>query len=288
MPHSKRIGFVDYRLENYHANTFLNAIREPIKDRGWTMAGCWGMEEAEGRQWAGKKDVPYFAAPAELDEQVDGYMILAPSNPEVHLELCQKFLPFGKPTYVDKTFAPDLATAQRIFDLADEHGAAVQTASVLRYTDVQKVVEQVGRDQVRHMAAWGGGRSFGEYAIHPVELVISCMGPQAMRLMRRGSGEQGQLLIDFSEGRDAVVNVYCGTKTSFAAAITTAAETRYVPIESSRMFIDAAARILDFLEAGRPMIDRRETLMIRRILDAAEDPAAVERFVELEDNRRKK
>jgi predicted dehydrogenase len=92
--------------------------------------------------------------PAQLNERVDCYMVLAPSNPEKHVELCQRVFQFGKPTYVDKTFAPDLATAKTIFELADKHGVAVQTTSALRYTNVPGARE--GR-KVQHMTAWGAG-----------------------------------------------------------------------------------------------------------------------------------
>ena len=278
---SRTIGFVDYRLDNFHANTFLGILRDDLADRGFEVAGCTGLDEKEGRAWAEKNEVPYFDDAAALDDAVGFYMVLAPSNPEVHLELCRKVLPFGKPTYVDKTFAPDVETAEAIFALADEHGAAIQTTSALRYTNVQEYVASIGKAAVRHMVAWGGGRSFGEYAIHPVELVVSCMGPGAARLMRRGTGEQSQLLIDFTEDRTAVVNVYIGADTPFAATVTTDEGTRYVPVEGEGMFRDNAAAILDFFESGKPVIDRAESLMIRRILDAAEDPAAMDAFIDL-------
>src|SRR3954466_2292984 len=116
---AKRIGFVDYKLENYHANVYLKALRGPLKDRGWAVAGAWAMDAADGTAWARKNGVAYFASPAALDAHVDAYMILAPSNPELHLELCRQVFPFGKTTYVDKTFAPDLATAKQIFQLAE-------------------------------------------------------------------------------------------------------------------------------------------------------------------------
>ncbi len=205
----------------------------------------------------------------------------APSNPEKHLPLCEQTLPMGKPTFVDKTFAPDLKTAKQIFTLADKHKAPIQTTSALRYTDVQAFAQEAGRNRLRHVVAWGGGRSFGEYAIHPVELVISCLGPRAERLMRRGTSKQSQLLIDFAGGKTAVVNVCVQSKTPFAAGVTTTEETRLIAVDSSRLFIDAAAGMLDFFEAGKALIDRRETLMIRRILDVAEQANARERFVKL-------
>ena len=281
MDKCKRIGFVDYLLDNFHANTYLAAFRNDLKSRGYTVAGCTSSRPREGRAWAKKNKVPYFDRLEELNEHVDYYMVLAPSNPEKHLKLCQGIFPFGKPTYVDKTFAPDLTIARKIFALADKYKVPVQTSSALRYTNIQAYVNETGRKNVRHMVAWGSGRSFAEYAIHPVELVISCMGPNAERLMRRGRGKHSQLLIDFSGGRTAVVNVYVNTATPFAAGIATASETKYFEVNAEVLFIDTASGILDFFDTGKPNIDRKESLMIRRILDAASDAKSLNKFVRL-------
>ncbi|MCL5998957.1 MAG: Gfo/Idh/MocA family oxidoreductase [Chloroflexi bacterium] len=281
MENGKRIGFVDYNLENFHANVYLAAMRNELKGRGYTVAGCTALNLVDGKAWAAKNGVPYFDSVGELDRTVDYYVVLAPSNPEVHLQLCQQVLPFGKTTYVDKTFAPDLAAAQRIFAIADQHQVAMQTSSALRYTNVQAYVKQVGLDAVLHMITWGGGRSFEEYAIHPVELAVSCLGTQAHRLMRRGTGHCSQLLIDCHGGRTAVVNVYTNADTPFAAAVTTAQGTQLITVDSSRLFIDMAAAILDLFDNGRPSIDRAESLLIRRILDVAQMPEALQGFVVL-------
>jgi len=277
----KRLGFVDYKLENFHANVYLKAYRNPLKDRGWTVAGAYALDEDNGRAWAEHNDVPYFKSPAALNENVDCFMVLAPSNPELHLKLCEAVFPFGKTTYVDKTFAPDLATAKKIFALADEHKAAIQTTSALRYTNVQQHVREPKTGSVKHMITWGGGSSFGEYAIHPVELLISCMGPDAKSLMRRTSGEFSQLLINFDGNGTGVANVYTRGDTPFAASVTTDKETKILHVETARIFLDTAAAVLDLFESGKPNIDRRETLMIRRILDMANDPGALNGFVTL-------
>ena len=278
---SKRIGFVDYKLDNFHANTYLAAFRNQLKGRGYEVAGCTAMAAEEGRAWAAQNGVPYYASVAEMNPHVDVYAVLAPSNPEVHLELCRQVLPFGKVTYVDKTFAPDLATAQRIFALADQHGTAMQTTSALRYTNVQAYVKQVGADAVKHMVTWGGGRSFEEYAIHPVELLLSCMSAQATGLLRRGTGQFSQLLINFTHGRTGVVNVYVDADTPFAAAVSTSKQTRLLTVDDSTLFIDMAAGMLDFFASGTPAIARAESLMIRRILDVAGQPEALDHFVPL-------
>jgi hypothetical protein len=278
---TKRIGFVDYKLDNFHANTYLAALRNQLKERGYTVEGCTAMYADEGREWADKNQVPYYSSVAELNTHIDYFMVLAPSSPEVHLDLCRLVLPFGKVTYVDKTFAPDLATARQIFALADQHHTVMQTTSALRYTNVQAYVQKIGADFVKHMVTWGGGRSFAEYAIHPVELMVSCMGAQAVSLMRRGTGLYSQLLINFMTGRTGVVNVYIESDTPFAAAVTTAKQTRLLMVDDSKLFIDMAAAILDFFDTGEPAIAREESLMIRHILDVAEQPEALDHFVSL-------
>lgn len=275
-----RIGYVDYQLGNYHANVYLEHTRGELKSRGFEIAGAWGMDEKIGKAWCDENKVPWFDQPA-LNDAVDGYMVLAPSNPELHLDLCKRCLPFGKPTYVDKTFAPDVKTARAIFRLADKHGCPMQTTSALRYTNVQAHAREVGHDAIQHMVAWGGGRSFEEYAIHPVELVVSCMGADVRRLMRRGKGEQGQLLLDFTGGRTAVVNVYAQANTPFAASVTTGEATTLLTVDGSRLFVDALAAIFDFFKAGQPNIDRAESLAVRKILDAAALPEATSGFVKV-------
>jgi hypothetical protein len=279
---AKRIGFVDNKLENFHANVFLKGFRNELKERGWTVGGGYALDADSGRAWAKKNDVPYFNSPADLNAHVDGFMILAPSNPELHLDLAQKVFPFGKPTYVDKTFAPDVATAQRIFDLAHGHGTPIQTSSALRYTNVQDFVKAAGGSAaVKHMITWGGGSSFGEYAIHPVELLVSCMGAAAQSMMRRGTGEYSQLLINYHGGRTGVVNVYTHGDTPFAASVTTAKETTILTVDASKIFVNNAAAVLDLFESRKPNVDPEETMMIRRILDVAEDPVALKEFVTL-------
>jgi len=278
---AKRIGFVDDQLDNYHANVFLNALRGPLKSRGFTLAGCTALKEPEGRAWAAKNNVPYFANAKTLNEAVDFFMVIAPSTPGTHLSLCRQVLPFGKPTYVDKTFAPDHATAQQIFALADQHGVPIQTSSVLRYTNVQEEVRKLAPARVDHIVTWGGGSSFGEYAIHPLELAISIMGPNATGLMRRGKDPRSQLLLNFEEDRTAVVNVYTNSSTPFAASITTSKGTQYHTVDTSRFFADGLSATLDFFQTGKPNIDRRESLLLMRILEAAKDPAAAEKFVPL-------
>ncbi len=278
---TRRIGFVDDNLDNFHARVYLEALRGPLKDRGYVVAGATALQAEKSRAWAGKNGLPYFDSAEKLDKEVDVYAVLAPSTPSTHEDLCGRVLPFGKTTFVDKTFAPDAAAAERIFALADRHRVALQTTSALRYTAVQKYVATVGRKEVRHVVTWAPGGSYDEYAVHPLEMAVSCLGPDVQSIMRRGTGAESQLLLNFSEGRTAVVNVHVRKKTPYAASVTTTKETRYVEVDTKPLFVDAAAGMLDFFAAAKAQVERRETMAIMRILDASRDPAALDRFVKL-------
>ena len=275
----KRVGLYDYDLNNFHSNVYLKAFRNELKHRGFTVTGCMGIRQKSSRAWAEENNVPYFTSIKALNEVADHYIILAPRNPERHLEMCQKVFPFGKATYVDKTFAPDLRTANRIYGLADKHRVAMQTTSALRYTNVHDYVNEVGRNKVKHMIAWGGGRSFDEYAIHPTEMVISTMGTNVKRLMRRGSGNHSQILLDFSANRTAVINLFAKTKTIHSASITTTTETRYIEVDRAQIFPRSTEAILDLFGSGKANIPRKESLLVRRILDVAEQKRARKGFV---------
>ena len=278
----RRVGFVDLRLDNFHADIYLKHMRGELAHRGFDVTACWGMQDAESRAWAQANSVPYIDDQREMDSLVDFYCVLAPVNPEAHLELCRRVFPFSKPTYVDKTFAPNTAIAREIFALADRHGVAMQTTSALRYTAAQQFVREVGREQVRHVIAWAPGRSFEEYGVHCVEMVVSCLGPGATRLMRRGRADQIELDIDFTDGRTANAFLYMNKhRMPYAASVTTSVATRYFAVDSSRLFVDMASAMLDFFESGVPNIDRNESLTVRRILDAAGDPRAASQWIDL-------
>lgn len=272
-----RIGFLDDSCDNWHANTFLGLLRGELAARG-TVVGVHALAADSGRTWAAGKGLAWYDDVAALARDCDALMVLAPGTPDSHPELAARALPAGLPTYIDKTFASSLAAARGIFALADRHRAPVQSSSALRWTSAHRALA-AERAGLRQVSTWGGGRSFAEYAIHPLELAVSLLGPDLVRVMRRGAGDQAQLILDARGGRGAVVNVCCGTDTPFAVVATTATATRWHAVEGGPLFRDALAAICDFLADGVPRVDRRETLAIRAILDAAADPRCLDGFL---------
>lgn len=276
-----RLGFVDYCLDNFHADIYLKMLRGPLADRGFSIAGATAEIVEPSREWAKSNEIQYYDDLTDLNSQVDKFIVLAPSNPEVHLGICERVFAFGKPTFVDKTFAPDIETARQIFDLADQHGIPVQTTSALRTTNVQQEIRS-REISLKQLVVWAGGSSWDEYGIHPVELVISCLGPEVRGVMRTGPVDFPTLVLEYTDGRTAVIVFNPANHVPFQAALTTTEGTETITVDDSRLFQDAAAAILDFFEAGKPLIDRAETLAVRRVLDVALSEQANNRMFALE------
>lgn len=265
----RNIGFVDDCLDNFHANTYLALLRGALLDRGYRVAGAVGRDTAAAQAWCSKNNVTCYRSVSELAEHVDCFMILAPSASELHLPMAEQVMPFGKPVFVDKTFAPNERTARQIFALADRYSTPIHTTSALRTTNVQSHVRSMS-EPVRNLYVWAGGTSLQEYGIHPVELVVSCLGPRVLNVMRIGSPWHFNLLIRFEGERNAVIDFNARDHVDYLAAISTDHSTEFMTVGMETLFRDAMASILDFFDEGGEIIDRAETLAIHQILESAE------------------
>lgn len=116
--HDLKLGFIDYYLDEWHANNYPQWISEASGGEmeityAWALADSpkGGLTSAE---WCKKFGVELCTTVEELIEKSDGLIILSPDNCELHEQLCRLPLSSGKPCYVDKTFAPDEASAKRV------------------------------------------------------------------------------------------------------------------------------------------------------------------------------
>jgi hypothetical protein len=261
----KSIAFIDHDIENWHANTFARLIKE--SGREFRLAGVFANVKDKAAAWARRQDVPCVDSIADLQGLADCVMILAPSNPEVHLDLCREGFRLGKPTYVDKTFAPDLRTAEEIFSLADQAGIPVESTSVLRYTAVQEFCQADPENRPDFVATWGGGTDFDEYIIHQVEMAVSLLGPEYESLRLERLAHITRIDLAFSGSRAASIHMAAPSEIGFSATVSNPRKTASFTVDEGRLFSSGLDAILDFFEAGRAVIDRRETLAVMRIID---------------------
>ncbi len=261
----KSIALIDHDIANWHANTFARLIGE--SGRGFKLGGVFATRKDNAGEWAAKHGVLLVDSIADLKNLADFVMVLAPSNPETHLDLCREAFRLGKPTYVDKTFAPDAATAEEIFRLADDAGVPIQSTSVLRYTAVQEFCAASPENAPDFVSTWGGGTDFHEYIIHQAEMVVSLLGGDYKSLRAERLAHLTRIDLAFGGNRAASMHMVAPCEIAFSATVSNPHKTASFVVDDGRLFVDGMNAILDFFSQGQPLIDRGETLAVMRILD---------------------
>lgn len=269
----KTIGFIDYYLDEWHANKYPEWIE---RESGGAMkiAYAYGMKDAEGGlgndAWCKSRGIARLDTIAEVVERSDYLVVLSPDHPEHHEELARLPLQSGKPTYVDKTFAPDRNTAILLFEKAERHGTPLFSSSALRYADEYARVERSGIDAI---CSVGPGR-YGNYAVHQIEPIVMLMGTEAERIMYTGTDASPSLLIGFSGGRQASVHHFAGSPFSLALNYTSG-HSVHLRAESD-FFAGLIREMTRFFATGKPAVDPAETIAIMTLIEcgrkAAETP----------------
>ena len=115
-----RIGFIDYYLDEWHANNYPKMLKE-ASDGEMQVSCAYGMIDSPiggltTDAWCEKMGIPRAHTIEEVIAGSDALVVLSPDNCEMHETLCPLPLASGKPTYIDKTFAPDGGGAAHIQD----------------------------------------------------------------------------------------------------------------------------------------------------------------------------
>lgn len=265
----KKIGFVDYYISEWHANNYPTWIKEANQILGtdYEVAYAWAEKEVslfDGKtsaQWCEQYGVTLCDTVEELCEKSDAIIILAPSDPETHLRFAEKVLPFGKRTYIDKTFAPDYETAVKIFDIAKKYNTPFFSSSALRYAQGFKEL-----DGVTNAFITAGGGNFNEYIIHPVEIMVSVYNDKTKKVKVESIGNQKICRIVTESDREAVILYSPNYGYTVTAQLV---NNKYAKKDAGSDFFPLLiADILKFFEDGKTPFDPAQTLEAMRLRDA--------------------
>ena len=266
----KKIGFVDYYVSEWHANNYPKWIAQANEALGtdYEVAYAWAeldvspFDGATTAEWCEKYGATPCATVRELCEKSDVILILSPSDPDKHLPYAKEVLPFGKPTYIDKTFAPDLATAKEILALAKTYGTPMFSTSALRYaTELDDVAG------CKQLAVTGSGRSADEYLVHQAEMLVKTLGTGAKKARAVQMGLLSVFEIAYDDDRSATM-----TYSPKALPFTLLAEGGEKPVwrqVKSDFFPALLQDILRFFESGTVSFDVAETEEIMAIREKA-------------------
>ncbi|CAM3603843.1 hypothetical protein [Marinicrinis lubricantis] len=261
----KKIGFIDYFLDEWHANQYPEWIR---KASGGQMAVsyAYGLKDADrglsNRAWCEQQGVALLDSIEAVVEQSDLLVVLSPDHPEQHEALAQLPLQSGKPTYIDKTFAPDRKTAERLFERAERCATPLYSSSALRYA---AEYAELKREGIETIASWGPG-SYENYSIHQIEPIIALMGSDAARVMYTGTSRSPALLIGFADGRQASIHHF-GWECPFQIAVKYESGSSVVVKPESDYFQLFIQDLIAFFETGKPSVPPSDTVAIITLIE---------------------
>ncbi len=263
----KKLGFIDFYLDEWHANNYPAMIEAYNKSHNadYKVAFAWGETEPEGKlttsEWCEKFGAEKCGTIAEICEKADHIIILAPSDPDKHLGYAGEVFAAGVSPYIDKTFAPDHETAEKIFALAKEHGVKFFSSSALRYGDE---LRQYSGD-AKAVFTTGGGSNLEEYVIHQIEMIVKCLGTGANEVVYEPVGDGGRADIFYENGKRA--GLAYAPALPFTAVVTDKdGRTSYRSVNSD-YFGNLIADIMRFFETGETAFDTAETLEVMKIRD---------------------
>lgn len=263
--HLKKIGFIDYYLDEFHADKYPAWIEEASGGKMKVQYAYGKIDKPGGTSnadWCKQHGIELVDSIEEVVEKSDYLVVLSPDNPEFHEELSQLPLESGKPTYIDKTFAPDRDTALRLFQLAEKHGTPMYSTSALRFAEEY---EQVEKGSVHTIASWGPGK-MDNYMIHQVEPIVMMMKSRPRRVMYTGSAQTPSLIIDFGEGKQASLH-HLGGNCPFMLGVSDASGNCRILTAESNFFMKFIENLVGFFDSGIPAVPSEETIDVITIIE---------------------
>ena len=264
----KIVGFIDYYLDEWHANNYPRIINE-LTEGEFQVKYAYGKIDSPiggitNAQWAKEQGVELLDSIEEVISKSDVLVVLSPDNPEMHEELCDLPLKSGKLVYVDKTFAPDKETAIRIFENAEKHGTTCFSSSALRFVTELKDVD---KDKIFKIHSEGPG-TYDMYSIHQIEPIVMLMNCRAKRVMGLGDIEHPSLIIEFEDGRLAQMHHSNEIKFKIRTVDAENNPTDYqINSKYFNLFMEA---LVEFFKTGKIPVEHSQTIDVIAIREAGQ------------------
>ena len=212
---------------------------------------------------------------ATLLSKVDA-VLLESGDGRPHLAQARPVFAAHKPVFIDKPLAATLADAREIARLAQAAGVPWFSSSSLRFGAIG--VQAGALTGITGVSTWGPGplephhtMDLTWYAIHPIELLYTIMGPGCETVTRTASADADVIVGQWKGGRLGTVRAI-RPYSDYGAVITRGRETTVLhpPAEEAADYHALVAAIVKFFQTGRPAVPNAETLEIFAFMDAAQ------------------
>ncbi|HEV2447322.1 MAG TPA: Gfo/Idh/MocA family oxidoreductase [Candidatus Sulfopaludibacter sp.] len=218
----------------------------------------WGVEIVP--------DIPTLLSKVDavLIESVDG---------RVHLEQARPVIAAHKPLFIDKPLASTLKDAREIARLAGEAGVPWFSSSSLRFGEIADAAKF---PDVAGAYTWGPGPfephhqlDLSWYAVHPIELLFTIMGPGCETVTRTASDNADVIVGRWKDGRIGTVRAI-RPYSEYGAVVFRAKQVVEVDPQNAGSYRPLVVEIVKFFQTGKPPVSNDETLEIFAFMDAAQ------------------
>jgi len=219
-----------------------------------------------------KWKIRFYTTIPEMCQKVDA-VLLESVDGRVHLAQARAVIAAHRPLFIDKPLASTLEDAREIDRLAHAAGVPWFSASSLRFGEIAETMKFADATGVE---TWGPGPlephhqlDLSWYAIHPIELLYTLMGPGCEEVSRIYSPDADVIVGRWKDGRLGTVRAL-RPYSDYGAVVfrpKQIVESPSRPVDSYRPLL---VEVMKFFESGQPPVPNRETLEIFAFMDAAQ------------------
>ena len=223
--------------------------------------------EELGNKW-GVEIVPDIAS---LCARVDG-VLLTSVDGRAHLPEARQIFASKKPVWIDKPLASTLEDAREIARLARAAGVKWWTSSSLRFAPLVTGLKGEG---ITGAITWGPG-PFEEhhhldlswYAIHPIEMLFTLMGPGCAEVTRVYTEEADEIVCRWKDGRLGTVRAL-RPYGPYGAVVFKGKQAAQSDPKAGAGYRPMLVEVVRFFQTGEVPVPVEESLEIFAFMDAA-------------------
>jgi hypothetical protein len=219
-----------------------------------------------------KWQVHFYPNIAELCQHVDA-VLLESVDGRVHLAQARAAIAAHKPLFIDKPLASTLEDAREIARLAKTAGVPWFSSSSLRFGEIAETMKFADATGVE---TWGPGPlephhqlDLSWYAIHPIELLYTLMGPGCEEVSRTSSPDADLIAGRWKDGRIGTVRAL-RPYSDYGAVVFRPKQIVESPSRPADSYRPLVVEIMKFFESGQTPVPNQETLEIFAFMDAAQ------------------
>jgi predicted dehydrogenase len=216
--------------------------------------------------------VQFYQDITSLCRNVDA-VLLESLDGRVHLEQAKQVIAAHKILFIDKPLADSLQDAREIATLAKEAHVPWFSSSSLRYADW---VQDLRSKDNQGVYSWGPGPQephqkleLSWYAIHPIEVLYTLMGPGCDQVSETTSAEADVITGHWKDGRLGTVRAI-RPYSEYGAVVFRSKTIVQSPAKVQFSYKLLVEQIVQFFQTGKLPVPNEETLEIFAFMEAAQ------------------